>query len=91
MAGEGLPVYGKGLNVRDWLFVEDHARALTRVFEAKQKFIKSIVSKDKKLQWDYDPRKQQFTGPMVMPEGIEKTITPQEMTDLITFLLKIQD
>jgi dTDP-glucose 4,6-dehydratase len=29
-----LPIYGKGLNVRDWLFVEDHARALTRVFEA---------------------------------------------------------
>ena len=33
LAGEGLPVYGKGLNVRDWLFVEDHARAPTRVFE----------------------------------------------------------
>jgi dTDP-glucose 4,6-dehydratase len=36
LAGEALPVYGKGLNVRDWLFVEDHARALTRVFEAGQ-------------------------------------------------------
>jgi dTDP-glucose 4,6-dehydratase len=33
LAGENLPVYGKGLNVRDWLFVEDHARALTTVFE----------------------------------------------------------
>ena len=33
LAGEALPIYGKGLNVRDWLFVEDHARALTRVFE----------------------------------------------------------
>jgi dTDP-glucose 4,6-dehydratase len=33
LAGEDLPVYGEGLNVRDWLFVEDHARALTRVFE----------------------------------------------------------
>ena len=33
LAGETLPVYGKGLNVRDWLFVEDHARALTAVFE----------------------------------------------------------
>jgi dTDP-glucose 4,6-dehydratase len=31
--GETLPVYGKGLNVRDWLYVEDHARALTAVFE----------------------------------------------------------
>jgi dTDP-glucose 4,6-dehydratase len=26
--GEPLPVYGNGSNVRDWLFVEDHARAL---------------------------------------------------------------
>jgi dTDP-glucose 4,6-dehydratase len=34
LAGEPLPVYGKGQNVRDWLYVEDHVRALTRVFEA---------------------------------------------------------
>jgi dTDP-glucose 4,6-dehydratase len=34
LRGEALPVYGKGDNVRDWLFVEDHVRALTRVFEA---------------------------------------------------------
>lgn len=34
LAGEALPVYGDGSNVRDWLFVEDHARALRRVFEA---------------------------------------------------------
>lgn len=29
--GEALPVYGKGENVRDWLYVEDHARALETV------------------------------------------------------------
>jgi dTDP-glucose 4,6-dehydratase len=34
LAGEPLPIYGKGDNVRDWLFVDDHVRALTRVFEA---------------------------------------------------------
>lgn len=28
LEGKPLPVYGKGDNVRDWLFVEDHARAL---------------------------------------------------------------
>lgn len=33
LAGEGLPVYGQGANVRDWLFVEDHVRALQTVFE----------------------------------------------------------
>ncbi len=31
LAGKPLPVYGQGLNVRDWLFVEDHARAIDRV------------------------------------------------------------
>jgi dTDP-glucose 4,6-dehydratase len=33
LAGETLPVYGDGLNVRDWLYVEDHAKALTLVLE----------------------------------------------------------
>jgi len=33
LAGDPLPVYGDGSNVRDWLFVEDHARALRMVFE----------------------------------------------------------
>lgn len=33
LAGEGLPVYGDGQNVRDWLFVEDHARALAVVLQ----------------------------------------------------------
>lgn len=31
---EEIPVYGKGENVRDWLYVEDHCRALCRVLEA---------------------------------------------------------
>ncbi|NUT77352.1 dTDP-glucose 4,6-dehydratase [Pseudomonas sp. C1C7] len=31
LAGKPLPVYGNGLQVRDWLFVEDHARALIKV------------------------------------------------------------
>lgn len=31
--GKSLPVYGDGQQVRDWLFVEDHARALLKVLE----------------------------------------------------------
>lgn len=31
LAGKPLPVYGKGNQIRDWLFVEDHARALVLV------------------------------------------------------------
>lgn len=33
LSGEALPVYGKGDNVRDWLYVDDHVRALRAVFE----------------------------------------------------------
>lgn len=34
--GERLPVYGKGENIRDWLYVEDHAQALVRAVERGQ-------------------------------------------------------
>ncbi len=34
LAGEPLPVYGDGLNVRDWLYVKDHCSAIKRVLEA---------------------------------------------------------
>ncbi len=33
LAGEALPIYGDGSNVRDWLYVEDHADALLLVLE----------------------------------------------------------
>jgi dTDP-glucose 4,6-dehydratase len=33
LAGQPIPVYGKGENVRDWLYVEDHADALLLVLE----------------------------------------------------------
>jgi dTDP-glucose 4,6-dehydratase len=34
LAGERLPVYGDGRNVRDWLYVLDHCAAIRRVLEA---------------------------------------------------------
>jgi dTDP-glucose 4,6-dehydratase len=33
LEGKSLPVYGDGSNVRDWLYVEDHARALHTILE----------------------------------------------------------
>lgn len=32
--GKPLPIYGDGLQVRDWLFVEDHCRAIEKIIEA---------------------------------------------------------
>ena len=33
LAGKSLPIYGRGEQIRDWLYVDDHARALLRVLE----------------------------------------------------------
>ena len=33
LADKALPVYGQGLNVRDWLYVEDHCRAIDLILE----------------------------------------------------------
>jgi len=33
IAGEALPVYGKGENIRDWLYVDDHVSALASVLQ----------------------------------------------------------
>lgn len=34
LAGKGLPVYGDGQQIRDWLYVKDHCSAIRRVLEA---------------------------------------------------------
>lgn len=33
LEGKALPIYGKGLNVRDWLYVDDHCEAIWRVIQ----------------------------------------------------------
>ena len=43
--GKKLPVYGDGKNVRDWLYVEDHAKAIDMVQE-NGRLLKHTISAD---------------------------------------------
>ncbi|HXF42496.1 MAG TPA: dTDP-glucose 4,6-dehydratase [Pyrinomonadaceae bacterium] len=46
---EPLPVYGDGLNVRDWIYVDDHCRAILAAFEkGKSKSIYNIGARNQK-------------------------------------------
>jgi dTDP-glucose 4,6-dehydratase len=38
-----LPVYGKGENIRDWLYVKDHARAIDVIFHEGKMVIPTIL------------------------------------------------
>ena len=44
LEGKPLPVYGEGANVRDWLYVEDHARALELVADARAQSARATMS-----------------------------------------------
>ena len=33
LEGKELPVYGNGLNIRDWLYVDDHCKAIQSIIE----------------------------------------------------------
>lgn len=46
LSGKKLPVYGDGRNVRDWLFVEDHARALLTVADRAKPGSKYMIGGD---------------------------------------------
>ena len=57
-----LPVYGKGENVRDWLYVEDHARAIDLIFHEGK-------VADTKLH-----RELGWSPSLQFEEGIERTV-----------------
>ncbi|MFI3200453.1 MAG: dTDP-glucose 4,6-dehydratase [Eubacteriales bacterium] len=74
LQGKSLPVYGDGLNVRDWLYVRDHAKAIDMVQEKGRLFetynigghnekknieiIHIIIDTLQEMLLDNDPRKQ---------------------------------
>ncbi len=81
LAGRDLPVYGDGKNVRDWLFVEDHAKAIDMVQEKGRLFetynigghnekqnieiVKTIIDVLKEELDDSDPRKANLSYDLI--------------------------
>lgn len=81
LSGKNLPVYGDGLNVRDWLYVEDHAKAIDMVMEKGRLFetynigghnekqnlemVYTILDVLKEILPDTDERKQRISRDLI--------------------------
>lgn len=46
LSGQNIPIYGKGTNIRDWLFVEDHCSAIEKVFHHGKKGETYLIGAD---------------------------------------------
>lgn len=83
ISGKALPVYGDGLQIRDWLHVEDHARALVKVaLEANDGETYNIGGHNEVKNIDVVNTLCALLGNLVpsKPEGVEK------YEDLITYV-----
>ncbi len=81
LSGKSLPVYGNGKNIRDWLYVEDHAKGIDmvqekgRLFETYNigghnereniKIVKIIISTLLEMLPDDDPRKANISEDLI--------------------------
>ncbi|WP_026657346.1 dTDP-glucose 4,6-dehydratase [Butyrivibrio sp. AC2005] len=81
LEGKALPVYGDGKNVRDWLYVEDHAKAIDMVQEKGKLFetynigghnekqnidiVQTIIDVLRESLDDSDPRKEKLTYDLI--------------------------
>jgi len=81
LSGKSLPVYGSGLNVRDWLYVKDHAKAIDRVTQGGQlgevynigghnertniDIVKTIIQTIRRLLPESDPRYAHITEGLI--------------------------
>lgn len=86
--GKSLPIYGDGLNVRDWLYVEDHAKGIDMVQEKGRLFetynigghnekknieiVKLIIETLNEYLPDSDPRKAKINEKLITYVGDRK-------------------
>ena len=78
--GKKLPVYGKGENVRDWLYVEDHCKALWQVVE------KGRPGETYNIGGNNEWRNIDIVRQICKALASELDKTPQQFEDLITFV-----
>ena len=83
LAGKSLPIYGDGKQIRDWLYVEDHARALVKVcLEGVNGETYNIGGHNEKMNIEVVKTLCSLLEELApeKPEGIEKYV------DLITYV-----
>lgn len=80
LSGKQLPVYGKGTNVRDWLYVDDHAKALWMLLQNGQKGETYNIGGNE--EW----RNIDLIHVIIKELALVTEKTPEEYTRLITYI-----
>ena len=80
IAGKPLPIYGNGGNIRDWLYVEDHADALLLVLE------KGTIGRSYNIGGDNERTNLELVQTLCKILDRLKPRTAGEYADLITFV-----
>ena len=80
LANKPLPVYGKGENVRDWLYVEDHCRALWTVVE------KGVPGETYNIGGNSEKRNIDIVNQVCEVLAAETGRDPQKLMSLVTFV-----
>jgi dTDP-glucose 4,6-dehydratase len=75
-----LPVYGQGLNVRDWLYVEDHCEAIWSVIE------RGSIGRTYNVGGSNEIRNIDVVRRICQVVGEETGVREEEFTDLITYV-----
>ncbi len=78
--GKALPVYGKGENVRDWIYVEDHCQALWTVVE------KGLPGETYNIGGNSEKRNIDIVNQICEVLAAETDRNPEQLKSLITFV-----
>ena len=81
LQGKPIPLYGDGLNVRDWLYVEDHCRAILKVLE------KGAIGETYNIGGNWEKTNIEIVHTVcAVLDGIKPRSDGSPYADLITFV-----